>query len=266
MATVDFDAQFAKYKKLAMWVLVPLAIAASAPLAFYVVEGLLGWLMAALLAGAILNFAPAVSVWFANKRIAALKAVIEANPIETMHNLYIDKQQELDRAEANITDFDTELQNFRDKVLTFKTKYPDKAPAYVAIQARMEECLDGMRAEHAQATTELHQFADKITEAEALFDMAKAANKMLAKSQSAQQAVYAQIKEQVSFDKVRSDLNRAFANLNTAIERRKNAAFSQPSSPKALPEASTPDLPVVTDITDKVPVTLPRRHIGELKR
>jgi hypothetical protein len=100
----------------------------------------------------------------------------------------------------------------------------------------MEECLDSMREEHKFATKELSDFKAKIKKAQVLFNMAKAANAMLEKSQSAQSEVFAQIKEQVSFDKVRTDLNRAFANMNTAIERRKNASFltAKKVEPKAI--------------------------------
>lgn len=213
------------------------AFAASVPLAALALEGILLWIAVGLIALLFVNFAPAVATYAANKKIAALKAVIERNPIETMQNLYADKHAELDRAENNITDFETELGSFRDKVEVFKVKYAAKAPAYLMIQTRMEECLAGMRLEQASATRELAAFQDKIDEAEAIFDMAKAANKMLEKSQTAQQAVYAQIKESVALDKVRNDLNRAFANLNTAMERRKNAAFvaSPPQPVAALP-------------------------------
>jgi hypothetical protein len=183
--------------------------------------------------------APAAADYIANKRIQLIVAVAEANPIETMKELFSEKSQQLDAAENNITDFETELGTFSDKVEMFKKKYPEKAPAYINIQSKMQECLDGMRNEQSQATKELAQFKDKITEAEALFDMAKAANKMLAKSQSAQAAVFADIKEQVSFDVVRSNLNRAFANLNTAVERRKNAAAFTGVRPEAI-SAPTP--------------------------
>jgi hypothetical protein len=246
---VDPETKRAGMEKLFKFLFVAGVSAATASIAWYAVEGLIGWITAAVIYLCIVNFTPSFSTWMANKRIAVLKAVIEANPIETMQNLYADKLNDLSRAEGNITDFETELGSFRDKVQMFERKYPKKAEMYQKIQAKMEECLAGMRAEHASATRELAQFKDRIEEAEALFEMAKAANKMLEKSQTAQQAVYQQIKEQVSFDTVRNDLNRAFANLNTAIERRKNSAFFGPgdaNDQQALPAPSDVGMEITT--------------------
>lgn len=238
------------------WGVIALACAISYPIAILAFEGLIMW--GAFAGGVLLisNFAPVIATWVANKKIQALVAVIEANPIETMQNLYGEKFEELQSASENMRDFDMELGNFRDQVRDVKSQYPDEAKSYVEIQERMEEALESMKAEHQAATGELKMFKDKIKKAQILFNLAKAANKMLEKSQSAQAAVFAQIKEQVSFDKVRKDLNRAFANLNSAVERRKNTAlFSKPAA--QLEAAPNVDIIDITKVGQRIKILGP---------
>jgi len=55
-----------------------------------------------------------------------------------------------------------------------------------------------------------------------------AAQKVVKMSKSAEAQVFAKIKEQVAFDAVRTQLNRSFANLNLALERREDARAALP--------------------------------------
>jgi carboxylesterase type B len=233
---IDPEQKRQTIQKVATWGLIAAGCAIAGPLAYMALEGLVAIVAFGVSVALVANFAPAFGTWLANKKIQALVAVIEANPIETMLNLKMEKEEELNKAADHIRDFEQELNNFRDQVKDVQSQYPEEAESYVDIQKRMEEALGSMKDEQSLATVELKKFAEKIKKAQVLFGMAKAANRMLEKSQTAQEQVFAQIKEQVSFNKVRSDLNRAFANLNSAVERRKNAALLSDQSPKALPE------------------------------
>jgi flagellar motility protein MotE (MotC chaperone) len=203
--------------------------------------------------------APALATWVANKRIQALVAVIEANPIETMQNLYAEKSAELNKAADNIRDFETELGNFASQVKEVKRQEDisdEDIQDYVEVQERMATLLKEMKQEQTSATQELSEFARRIRKGQTLFNLAKAANKMLEKSASAQSVVFAQIKEQVAFDKVRTDLNRAFANLNSAVDRRKNATmFAAPVKPvAALPPIQEGEVIDLTKAGQKITI------------
>ena len=249
MGVIDPEAQRAGIEKAVKIGVVALACAVSYPIAVLAFQGLIMWAAFGVGVLVISNFAPAIATWFANKKIQALVAVIEANPIETMQSLYAEKAEELKEAENSIRDFDMELGNFNTQVEEVAKEYPDDVESYIEIRDRMKEALVGMREEQRMSTEALSQFKAKIKKAQVLFNMAKAANKMLEKSASAQEQVYAEIKEAVSYNKVRSDLNRAFANLNSAVERRKTASIL--NSPRAdrtlaLPAKSSVE---VIDIT-----------------
>ena len=63
-----------------------------------------------------------------------------------------------------------------------------------------------------------------------------------------------EVDESVAIDTVRTNLNRAFASLNTAVERRRNGrAFLTPAAPKALPEAAATGIST-PHLVEKTPV------------
>lgn len=239
MAMEDLDARQAYIKTLTKYGVIGLAAAATAPIAIWMVNGIIAWSACALAFLVVANFAPAVGDWFANKRIQAIKAVAEANPIETMQNLFVEKQRELQDADTKIVAFETEIGNFDTQAADFRRQYPDEAPQYIEMSSKMHDALAGMKAQQTEARNELDSFRMKIVKAQAIYRMSLAASRVTKLSQSAQSEVYGQIKEQVAFDAVRTSLNQAFANLNLAVERRRDAAAIrvEKPTPAALPAA-----------------------------
>lgn len=241
-----------KWTKIGVWGGGLLAVGLLKTLIFSALEGviLLGALGVAV--GVIWSVAPALAVWFANKRIQALVAVIEANPIETMTNLYIEKQQEFKQQEDAVTEFDAQFRNVSDLIEGLKRTDPEEAKGYVQMRDVMEEGLKELRGEQAEAQKELKNAKSAIDKMKRLWTVACALNKALAASASAQQKVFQQIKQDVAVDTVRTNLNKAFANLNTAVERRRNASLFNTTATKdvtTLPEKAQKDLgPSVIDL------------------
>ena len=99
--------------------------------------------------------------------------------------------------------------------------------------------------EQAQARRDLYEFEQAIKKAKMLYKMALAAQRVTALSKSAEERVLENIKTEIAFDSVRSNLNRSFARLNTAMARRKERPALIPT---AVPEArSTADTAVAPD-------------------
>lgn len=259
MATVDLDAKGEQIKKIATWACIALALAAglaaTASLATLAVESLIAWGTGAVFVFVGVNFAPAFGDWVRNKRIQAIVALAEANPIETMQNLWADKKQELDRQDNAITAFETEFRNVSQMVDDLHGTDPEEAKQYEAMRDQMEVGLTELRNEQTAATGELSRFKLQVDKARRIYKVAGAMNKALEVSQSAQAVVFAKIKEDVAFDKVRSDLNRAFANLNSAVERRKNAALFAPKTQASLP---APQQTIDAQVTPVTKVTISR--------
>lgn len=250
---IDPESKRKGIENLVKWGVILVALAATASMAMWLVEGLVAWSILGLTFLVVTNFAPAVATWFANKKIQALVAVIEANPIETMTNLFMEKSTDLNQAEQAITKFETEFRNVSDMVDDLEKSDPEEAASYAEMRDKMEEGLTSLREEQQYARAELAAFKSKIDKAKRIYKVALAMNAALAMDPSAQKEVFADIKEQVSFDAVRTSVNLAFSNLNTKIERRKTAgAFKATKlAPKQLEAAQEPNLPNLTTIKNR---------------
>jgi hypothetical protein len=257
---IDASQAGEKYKKYSEWLLYGLVAVGcylSLPFILGAVQGLFLWLTFAAIGFTAWTFVPVFGDLIKNWKMKAIIAIAEANPIETMQNIFIEKSTELKSAEDNIRDFETEFLNVKSMVTDLKKTDPEEAVEFAEMVNKMEEGLEAMRGEHRYATELLNDFEKQIAKARRIWKMSLAMNKALEKSQSAQAEVYGKIKEQVAFDKVRSNLNKAFANLNTTIERRKNSAMFESKAQTALPPADVKvvDLGNVQRQSIKHPVT-----------
>jgi septal ring factor EnvC (AmiA/AmiB activator) len=224
----DADVRRQRLETLLKWGIGLIGAIVVAPYIFLAVKGMVGLAIAIAVGLLITQLAPVFSMKLANWRMGLIVAEAEANPIETMQNLYLEKSQELNRADNNIADFETEIRNFDDQLGDFKTQYPAEADSYDALSLKMHQALDEMKREQTQARRELQNFDQQITKAKAIYKMSLAAQKVVKLSKSAEAQVFAKIKEQVAFDSVRTQLNRSFANLNLALERRNDTRAALP--------------------------------------
>lgn len=212
-----------KRTKLATWVKWIFGLAGAAiisPIIFLVVKGLVGLAIAFVVGIFIIQFAPVVSLKIANLKMKALVSEVEANPIETMKNLLIEKTDELDKADQNIVEFETEIANFDDEVKSFSKQYPDEAPTYKTISEKMHDGLNLMQENQEDARGKLQDLDSRIQKAEAIYKMSLAAARVASFNKAAQAKVFQDIKEKVAFDTVRTELNRSFASLNMSLSKR----------------------------------------------
>jgi hypothetical protein len=222
------DAQHKKWETLFKWGLGFAGAVIVAPYVYYAIQGLVGLAIAAAIGLTVIQLAPWFSMKLANWRMKLIVSEATANPIETMRNLYLEKTQELATADENIVDFETEIHNFDDQVGEFKRQYPNEAQTYETLSAKMGEALADMKGQQTEARKALSDFQTKIKKAEAIYKMSLAAQKVTQLSKSAEAQVFAQIKEQVAFDSVRTQLNKSFASLNLSLEKRSDARAALP--------------------------------------
>lgn len=229
------------------------------PILYFALKGLLG-LAALVVAGAIgyvvIELAPVFAMKIANWKVKMIVSEAEKNPIETMENLRIEKAEELARADQGIVDFETEIGNYDDQLEGFKHDYPTEAPTYVMLSEKMHDGLLDMKREQSTARHELANFEQQIKKAKAIYKMALAAQRVTQLSKSAEAQVFAKIREEVAFDSVRTQLNRAFANLNLALEKRVDARPALPEGRPVKVIDATPTTP------ERVPVPRNPRKEG----
>lgn len=239
---IDPELKRQQVQKLVKWGVIGLGAAITAPLAYMMLEGLVMWgaLIGTMLV--ISTFAPAIGDWLADKKVQAIIAIAEANPIETMENLYADKADELNKQDAAVREFDAQFRNVSGMVDNLSKTDPTEAASYVEMRDKMAEGLTELKAERSAANAALQEFHKQIDKAKRIWAVACAMNTALASANAAnaRSAVFADIKKQVAFDTVNTNLNRAFANLDSAIEKRKGFSLDSIApvkETKALPEA-----------------------------
>lgn len=230
--STDIELQHKKLSGAIKWGVGLLGALIISPIIFMVVKGLVGLAIALFVGAVMINAAPAVANMLANWKLKLIKDEANRNPIETMQSLLTEKTAELRARSENITDFDTEVRNFDDQLEEFKRTDQAEAIKYQDISNKMHQKLEDMVESQNQAQDELSAFEENIKKAQRIYKMALAAEKVTSFSKSAEQEIYAKIREDVAFDAVRTKLNRTFATLNTAVARRSESNLALPAPQK----------------------------------
>ena len=205
-----------------------IAVAAvAAPYVMLALKATLGVLaIAAVAAGGVaaLRLTPWISMKLSNFVMRRVMQEAQANPIETLENLRIEKTAELEKADAAVVDFETEVRNYDGKTRVFARDYPDEAAEYQEISETMHAGLKQQQDEQMNARAALVDLGQQIDKAHAIYTMALAAERVEKLSKSAEQRVFQDIKKKIAFDAVTSKMNRAFASLNMAVSQRQQIA------------------------------------------
>lgn len=239
MGTIDLEARRKKIELFAKLGVFTVVCGAVGSYAYLILEGLIA--LAAVGGSAILawGLAPAVATFVANKRIELLKAAIEANPIETMQNIYTEKVGELQAQSQAIATVDTQYRNVQSLIDNLPPKLKAKAASYQELANKIKAGEDQMKAKYNFAQTKLNEYKDHMEEAQSLWEVALALKKAIAVSQKARMDTFREIKEKVAFDTVTVGLNSAFAELDETIRVNQIEDGMTESTPEA-PKAITP--------------------------
>lgn len=257
MSVVSPEEQKARVVKYVQWGAMALIAVVLAPLAYAmaisVIEATVAIAVAAGVVGVVWMATPAVADYLGNMRIAAIKAIAAANPIETMQSIYADKMDEYNKQEAAIDEVDKQYMNVAGRVDAITKKYGvERAETFIKVRDKIKQALDQMNAESKMASKALVIYKSKIDEANDFWETQKAINKALDVSEKARGDVFRQIREQVSFETTNDQLNLAFARLDGAVRRRENWNDAEEQGTihgdEKVPAQLTAG-PVVTDFT-----------------
>lgn len=237
--------QFRKYAKWGLLALTVLAAPVIYMVAINLVEMIWAVTAVGVSIGVIYGFAPAFIDWIGNMRFKMVAAVAAANPVETMQSIYAEKVDELKQQEDAITEVDTQYRNVRNTANGLLKSDPEEAPAYVAIADKMKEGLDEMNTEYDGTASALTDYKKQVDKARRLWNAQLAINKALNVSEAARVNVFRDIKNDVAFDAINTNLNKAFARLDTAVKRRKGMVQTTVtvSEPKQITTGAIPVVP-----------------------
>jgi hypothetical protein len=218
------------------WALGLAAALLIAPVIFLVVKGLVGLALAAAVGLAIINFAPVLSMNFANWKLKAVKYAASVSPVETLQNVWNEKDQALKASLATITDFAAQVAGFDDKLDGFRAEFPGESAKFEATLRAMQALLAKRKQRYQESRDKLAEFAGEIRKADAIWKMGLAAQAMTRAAGMTEDDFMQRIKTETAYDSVQESLNRAMAELDASLlEEAPLAIENQPSQGMVIP-------------------------------
>ena len=229
-----------------------------APLAWMAVTGIAGMLIAGGLAVVGVNLAPVLALKASNLKYRALDAervghiekvadAASANPIETLIQQSMEKRQASDAFKQAITIFRTEVKNFSDQIAGFAKEYPDDVARFQTQQDAMAKLLKFREDRYKQLQVELDNFDSAIKRAQAMWKMSQAAQKMNKLAGMELGDPFEKIKADSAINSVMTSMNKAFAEMETALMDNKEVQQAQ-----RIENSPSPVLTIDSTVTQKV--------------
>lgn len=187
------------------------------PIIFMVIKGIVGLAIAGIVGSVLMAIMPAFSTWLTNMKFKALKAVIQANPIETLTAQREERAAQLTQFSKALTDQTVALERFRNEVSNMQRDYPEEAPKYTAQLQDFEKLLAFRVAQYKAAKKALAKFDDSIKRAERIYKMSLA-SQQAGKAMNANMDFMSKFKEEVAFDAIEEENIKAIAALKRAMD------------------------------------------------
>jgi len=214
--------------KVIKWGIVLAVAAVIAPAAYMAITGIVGLAIAAGLVIVGVNVAPVLAIKAANlkhraidaERVENIEKVTGAaaeNPIETLMQQSMEKRRASDQFKNSITMFKTEVKNFDDQIANFAKEYPDDVARFQTQQDAMVKLLTFRESRYKQLQLELDNFDQAIKRAQAMWKMSQAAQKMNKLAGVELGDPFEKIKSDSAINSVMSSMNKAFAEMETAL-------------------------------------------------
>lgn len=257
---MENEVQKQKFITIAKWGITLLAVAILAPVAWLAVSGMVGIALAAGIGLIGINAAPVIALKLANAKYRALDAervehiekvstAAAVNPIETLIQQSMEKRQASDAFKQAITIFRTEVKNFADQIAGFAKDYPDDVARFQTQQDAMGKLLKFREDRYKQLQVELDNFDAAIKRAQAMWKMSQAAQKMNKLAGIELGDPFEKIKADSAINSVMTSMNKAFAEMETALMDNKEVQQAQ-----RIENSPSPVLTVDATVTQKVSV------------
>jgi len=188
-----------------------------APYIFTAITGLIGLVVAGVLMLLVWMLLPAVETTARNMRLKLLKQAAARNPIETLQNEYLRREQALNERKNKIETLAAKTAGFKGKLDQFKRDYPNDAQAYQDIYDKMVLLLKRSRDQWVIAEKQLNAFDGEIIKAKAKWEMALAAADLRKDAGQVEAEFFAKLRVESSLDAIETGMNAAFAQLDTLL-------------------------------------------------
>lgn len=232
MAAPELEVRRKRIETIVKWSLGFVGAVVISPFVFLAVKGIVGLALAGIVGLAVINFAPLVAMKFANWKLKGIKAEAAKNPVETLQNVFIEKQSALTKFEDAITEFSTKVKNLSDKVESLRKKYPEEAEKFQGHLDKMQAVLDARKRKYKTVKKALLDFAEEIKKAQVVWEVSQAAQEATSAAGMGTDDPYERIKAETAVEAVQNSLNQAIAELETDLMN--EAAEQENDQPRML--------------------------------
>lgn len=201
------------------------------PFVFLAVKGIVGLALAMGLGLALVNFAPLVAMKFANWKIKGMKQEARGNPIETRENIALQVRERLRSAAGELTNFSAEVRNFADEVKELRRLQPDDAADFDEQLRKLQALLELKQRRLQQATAEADAFEQATQRAARKWRVAQSALRMQKLAGENEEDAMNKILASESLDAVQTAMNRALAELDSALAQTSMPQIERPTVP-----------------------------------
>lgn len=216
--TAEMEAKRKKYTNYAMWAVGIGALALAGPIIFMALKGLVALITFGLVGVTALTLAPVIGMKLANWKIQSIKAEAATNPIETLQNMRLEKQEQLNKGWEALKRIKTSVRNFQDKVESFRDRFGenDRQTLKFADQLKTMRQVEAQTEDKMQrAADALRLFDKEIERADMIWQVSLAGQEATKAAKMNSDDVYEKIKADTAIESVQSSLNSVFAELET---------------------------------------------------
>jgi hypothetical protein len=198
----------------------------------FTIMAIKGWLLLIALAciiGGTLAVAPALDMAARNWRLKLIKDQAKRNPVETMQNIYVEKQQQLKEKAQVLNVQRTKRATYMRKLDSFKHRFPDEAEYFETAAKRMTALLRQNEEKYMVAERATEIYAGEVEKTQAIWEMGKAAEEANKGFQFTDDDFLTKIKSETAIDSAREQLDYAFSALDQSLlESQSNAPTGNP--------------------------------------
>jgi len=212
----------------------------AAPFIFLAIKGLVGLIIASAITITTYHFTPWAGMKLANWRLAAIKNEAMRNPVETLQNIYIQKETALNAFLESIKVFGGKIRSFESELEKLAKNYPAELPKFQEQRDQMRQLLKLRMNKYEQAKANLHSFSLEIEKADTIWKVSQAAAAATKAAGMNEEEFFIKIQRETALDSVQESLNLAFSELEIALLDEKDTKKELATSKNLVTDTTSP--------------------------
>ena len=190
------------------------------------------------------GISPWLAMKVANWRVASIKAEAAANPIETLENLRLEKEEQLKKGYEALAQLSAAVRTYKDSVDEARAKLKPNDPSILKFVENFKtiQSVEAQTKNHLLRGTEaLKAFDQEIDKAKIIYKVAMAGQRATQAAKLNSPDIYEKIKGETAIESVKDSLNTVFAELETSLNQDQ---FKMALMGEAPPYQSIDSIPV----------------------